>query len=84
MQRRVLECLRLDGPDHQGGAGQVRARAFAELYTELLFELGALSLQGFYDLDACRGHALLEQAAYDGAGHVAAAYKGDVVAGVGC
>ena len=57
------------------------------MHAELGLQLGGLFGEGLDHLDLPGGQAALEQAANDGAGHVAAAYKGnlqgvDVVTGL--
>ncbi|MPM69329.1 hypothetical protein SDC9_116274 [bioreactor metagenome] len=84
--RCLFEGLGLDGPDHEsrltkriGGCGQC-------LDAEVLAQIGASFLPRLHHQNLRRGNALRDQAADDGAGHVAAADEGDGGEGVrgGC
>ena len=73
----VAEGLGFDGPHHQRAAGQRGAGGFLGGDAELLLQAFAGLGPGLDDLDAAGVQALVDQAANDGAGHVAAADEGD-------
>jgi hypothetical protein len=73
----VREGLGLDRPDHHAAARQGRAGLGTGRDAERMRQLGAGFLEGLDDLELVGRRSLLDQAADDGAGHVAAADEGD-------
>ncbi|MNS97076.1 hypothetical protein D3C72_1313990 [compost metagenome] len=74
---RILEGLRFDRPDHDLRTGQHAVRRRQRSNAKLLQQHGALGLIGLYHHDAFCGHALADQAADDGTGHITAADEGN-------
>ncbi len=75
--RGFAEGLRLDGPDHQLGAAQRRAGGSVGLHAQLARQALARLGPGLHHLQPGRRQSLLEQAADDRGGHVAAPDEGD-------
>jgi hypothetical protein len=74
---RVPEGLGLDGPDHQAAARFSAAPASAARSMPNCASRRTGLFPGLDHLDLAGGHALADQPADDGAGHVAAADEGD-------
>ncbi|MNV43615.1 hypothetical protein D3C71_1353320 [compost metagenome] len=73
----IFEGLGLDGPHHDAGALQGRARFRLGFDPVVLLQRSARIGPGFDHLDLAGRVALADQPADDGAGHVAAADEGD-------
>ena len=79
-QRGCLESLWLHRPYHQGGIGQKCTCLRVGLHAKAGLQLVAGLVKRLHHVNLFRGQALFDQAADDGAGHVASADECDAFA----